>query len=221
MTPVDKQASGSNPPSGHPENPWVEAFKTIGLSVVLAFGIRMFVAEARYIPSGSMLPTLQINDRLIIDKVGYRLNDPQRGDIVVFMPPNALKDQIQDALIKRVVGLPGDTIEIRNGQVYVNNELLKENYVASDSNPAAPVTPTSEHQLTRINVCPPAQRFLEQAVTVPADSYLVMGDNRNSSYDSRCWGVVPRDRIIGRAVIRFWPLNSMGGIDENPLYSNP
>ncbi len=218
MTPVDKQASGSNPPSGHPENPWVEAFKTIGLSVVLAFGIRMFVAEARYIPSGSMLPTLQINDRLIIDKVGYRLNDPERGDIVVFMPPDALQDQIQDALIKRVVGLPGDTVEIRNGQVYVNNELLQENYVASNRNPAEPITPSSEHQQTEIEVCPPNQRFLEQAVTVPADSYLVMGDNRNSSYDSRCWGVVPRDRIIGRAVIRFWPLNSLGGIDRSPLY---
>ena len=80
------------------ENPWIEGIKTVGLSVVLAIGIRQFVAEARYIPSGSMLPTLQINDRLIIDKLGYKFGDPKRGDIVVFNPTEALSKTYKDAL---------------------------------------------------------------------------------------------------------------------------
>jgi signal peptidase I len=96
------------------ENPWVEAAKTIVLSAVLAFGIRSFVAEARYIPSGSMLPTLQINDRLIIDKISYNFRNPDRGDIVVFSPTDELKKQnFKDAFIKRVIGLPGDKVEVK------------------------------------------------------------------------------------------------------------
>jgi signal peptidase I len=106
------------------ENPWVEAFKTITLSAVLAFGIRSFVAEARYIPSGSMLPTLQINDRLIIDKISYNFRNPERGDIVVFSPTDALKAQnFKDAFIKRLLGLPGDKVEVKEGRVYVNDQL--------------------------------------------------------------------------------------------------
>jgi signal peptidase I len=98
------------------ENPWVEAAKTIVLSAVLAFGIRSFVAEARYIPSGSMLPTLQINDRLIIDKLSYDFRNPQRGDIVVFSPTDELKKQnFKDAFIKRLIGLPGDKVEVKGG----------------------------------------------------------------------------------------------------------
>src|SRR5919199_3275776 len=90
------------------ENAWVEAFKTIALSGVLAFGIRSFVAEARYIPSGSMLPTLQINDRLIIDKISYNFRNPERGDIIVFSPTDELRRQkFKDAFIKRLIGLPG------------------------------------------------------------------------------------------------------------------
>lgn len=198
------------------ENPWIEAIKTVGLSVVLAIGIRQFVAEARYIPSGSMLPTLQINDRLIIDKLGYKLTDPKRGDIVVFNPPEALSDY-KDAFIKRIVGLPGEKLEVKNGRVYVNGRPLKEKYVASELDPAAPLNGNSQHQQTEIN-CPPKMRFLEQPQTVPSDSYLVMGDNRQQSYDSRCWGFVPRENIIGRAIFRFWPMNHLGGLDESPIY---
>lgn len=177
------------------ENPWVEAFKTITLSAVLAFGIRSFVAEARYIPSGSMLPTLQINDRLIIDKISYNFRNPERGDIVVFSPTDALKAQnFKDAFIKRLLGLPGDKVEVKEGRVYVNDQLLKENYIEEKPN---------------YNFGP---------VTVPPNQYLVLGDNRNNSYDSHYWGYVPRDRIIGRAVVRFWPLNRVGEIDPIPQY---
>lgn len=178
------------------ENPWVEGLKTIALSAVLAFGIRTFVAEARYIPSGSMLPTLQINDRLIIDKVSYHFVEPHRGDIVVFSPTEALRAQnFKDAFIKRIIGLPGDTVEIADGKVYVNGEALAENYLQD---------------------YPDYQWGPE---VVPQDQYLVLGDNRNNSFDSHLWGFVPRENIIGRAVVRFWPLNRMGGVGE-PQYQN-
>jgi len=173
-----------------PENPWVEGFKTIGLSVFLAIGIRSFVAEARYIPSGSMEPTLQINDRLIIDKISYNFRQPQRGDIVVFSPTEALKQQnFKDAFIKRVIGLPGETVEVKGGRVYVNDQALREQYIEEEP------------------------EYSYGPVTVPEDNYLVLGDNRNNSYDSHYWGFVPRDNIIGRAIVRFWPLDRVGEVD--------
>lgn len=192
------------------ENPWIEGLKTIALSGILALGIRTLVAEARWIPSGSMLPTLQINDRLIIDKVSYHFQDPKRGDVVVFSPTEALKQQdFKDAFIKRVIGLPGDTVELQGGKVYVNNQPLVEKYL-------------DQGQKTIIDVCNnpnhPAPYYLSKAVTVPPNSYLVLGDNRQSSYDSRCWGLVPRENIIGRATVRFWPLHSLGGLNKDPVY---
>lgn len=178
------------------ENPWTEALKTIALSAVLAFGIRSFVAEARYIPSGSMLPTLQINDRLIIDKISYNFHNPERGDIIVFNPTDTLKQQnFKDAFIKRLIGLPGDKVEVKDGKVYVNNQPLNhENYIEDKPN------------------------YSFGPVTVPPNQFLVLGDNRNNSYDSHYWGFVPRDRIIGRAVVRFWPPNRVGEIDPIPQY---
>lgn len=172
------------------ENPWVEGFKTIGLSIFLAIGIRSFVAEARYIPSGSMEPTLQINDRLIIDKISYNFRQPQRGDIVVFSPTEALKQQnFKDAFIKRVIGLPGETVEVKGGRVYVNGQVLREQYIEEEA------------------------EYSYGPVTVPEDNYLVLGDNRNNSYDSHYWGFVPRNNIIGRAIVRFWPLDRVGEVD--------
>jgi len=206
MTRAESNVSEENTPQGNGsqeeqprksgENPWVEVAKTIGLSAVLAFGIRTFVAEARYIPSGSMLPTLQINDRLIVDKVGYHFRDPQRGDIVVFSPTDALQRQnFHDAFIKRVIGLPGETVEVKGGRVYVNGQPLRENYVQD------------------------SPQYQYGPVTVPTDSYLVLGDNRNNSYDSHYWGFVPREKIIGRAVVRFWPPNRVGEIQPDPSYA--
>lgn len=194
MTRVQDQASDKNPQSTS-ENPLLEGVKTIGLSVILALGIRTFVAEARYIPSGSMLPTLQINDRLIVDKLSYHFQTPQRGDIVVFSPTDTLKQQnFKDAFIKRVIGLPGEKVAVKGGRVYINNKPLQEKYIED------------------------APDYQYGPVTVPTDSYLVLGDNRNNSYDSHYWGFVPRDRIIGRAVVRFWPLNRLGELDPEPLY---
>ena len=194
MTRVESKISDDNSPQKTTENPWVEGLKTIGLSAILAFGIRTFVAEARYIPSGSMEPTLQVNDRLIVDKLGYHFKDPQRGDIVVFSPTDTLEKQnFHDAFIKRVIGLPGETVEVKSGRVYVNDRPHSEKYIKEI----------------------PDYHWGPQKV--PQGSYLVLGDNRNNSYDSHYWGFVPRDKIIGRAVVRFWPVGRVGEISE-PSY---
>lgn len=195
MARVHSKTSDDNSPRQTAENPWMEGLKTIALSAVLAFGIRTFVAEARYIPSGSMLPTLQVNDRLIVDKLGYHFKDPERGDIVVFQPTEELERQkFHDAFIKRVIGLPGEKVEVKNGQVFVNDKPLKENYVED------------------------APQYQWGPQVVPQESYLVLGDNRNNSYDSHYWGFVPREKIIGRAVVRFWPMERVGEIKPEPGY---
>lgn len=174
-----------------PENPWLEAFKTIVTAGILAFGIRTFVAEARYIPSSSMEPTLLINDRLIIEKISYHLREPKRGDVVVFNPTKALQEKnFKDAFIKRIIGLPGDTVKVSKGIVYVNGGKLSEDYIAQK----------------------PDYEF--GPVTVPGGQYLVLGDNRNNSYDSHYWGFVPKEKLIGRALFRFWPFDRLGMLNE-------
>ncbi|EHC12821.1 signal peptidase I [Fischerella thermalis] len=213
---MQNQVTDNNNSTQKPDSSWIaELGRTIVLSIVLALGIRTFVAEARWIPSGSMEPTLHGSpnqweaDKIIVDKLSYKFSNPQRGDIVVFSPTKELqKEDYQDAFIKRIIALPGEQVALKNGKVYINNQPLSENTYLSPS------------QQTVVNVCTsgPQPPFLAKSVTIPPDSYLVLGDNRNSSYDSRCWGVVPRENIIGRAVIRFWPLNNIGGIDKSPLY---
>ncbi|MEM9805436.1 MAG: signal peptidase I [Cyanobacteria bacterium P01_D01_bin.56] len=176
-------------------NIWVESVQTIGLSIVLALGIRQFVAEARYIPTGSMEPTLQVNDRLVVEKISYHLNDPDRGDIIVFWPPEELTPagQPRNAFIKRIVGLPGDTVEVADGQVFINDELIDEQYIKAPPN------------------------YQWGPTTVPEANYIVFGDNRNNSVDSHAWPrpFLPEDQIIGKAVVRFWPPNRIGLLKKN------
>lgn len=186
------------------ESWWLEGIKTLGLALMLAFGIRTFVAEARFIPTGSMEPTLLIDDRLLVDKVGYRFGAPVRGDIVVFDPTSALqKDGFKEAFIKRIIGLPGEQVSIHNNRVYINGKLLTEPYIQPN------IT-------TSVLACGGMPAFLDKPQIIPADSYLVLGDNRDNSFDGRCWGVVPRQNIIGRAAIRFWPLNRLSLIPGGP-----
>ncbi|ACB52969.1 signal peptidase I [Crocosphaera subtropica ATCC 51142] len=195
MTRSVKQDKNKRPQSPKKENPWVELTQTVVTAVILAFGIRTFVAEARYIPSSSMEPTLEINDRLIIEKLSYHFREPVRGDVVVFNPTEALKAQdFHDAFIKRIIGLPGETIQVKEGKVYVNGKEITEKYIAED--------PTYDYG----------------PVVVPEGEYLVLGDNRNNSYDSHYWGFVPKDKIIGKAFVRFWPFNRLGSLDQQPLY---
>jgi signal peptidase I len=200
--PALRAQSYNSPYSAPPakDNPLLEVAKTLGLSIFLAFGIRHFVAEPRYIPSESMVPTLEINDRLMIDKISYRWAIPKRGDIIVFTPNEKFRKEnpapanSKDALIKRVIGVPGETVEVREGKVYVNNQPLKERYTAA----------------------PPDYEWGPEIV--PSNSYLVLGDNRNNSYDSHFWGYVPQENIIGRAVFRFWPPDRVGELTPQPLY---
>lgn len=173
---------------------WSENITILVLAVGLAFFIRTFVAEPRYIPSESMLPTLEIGDRLIVEKLSYYTHLPQRGDIVVFAPPPQLREQgyLEDqAFIKRVIGLPGNTIEVKDGRVYVDRELLTEAYIAE----------------------PP--HYAMSPMVVPPDQLFVMGDNRNNSNDSHVWGFLPKTNIIGHACFRFWPLERLGGVDKS------
>lgn len=186
-----------HPPLHHSENPWLEAGKTLVTALILALGIRTFVAEARYIPSSSMEPTLEINDRLIIEKVSYHFREPERGDVVVFNTNDIplLEKNFKDAFIKRVIGLPGETIQVKMGKVFVNGQPLSENYIAQ------------------------SPEYDYGPATVPLGHYLVLGDNRNNSYDSHYWGFVPKENIIGRAAVRFWPVARMGEIAPTPAYA--
>lgn len=161
------------------------------LPTSLALFIRTFAAEARWIPSEAMHPTLQKNDRLIIDKLSYRFQNPQRGNIVVFLPTEKIKQEnpnLKDAFIKRIIGLPGDKVEVKAGKVYINARPLQEKYIAE------------------------APQYQYGAVTVPPNSYFVLGDNRNNSYDSPFWGFVPRENIIGKATKIYSPFERMGSL---------
>jgi signal peptidase I len=172
-----------------------ENIEAILIAVVLALFIRTFVVQAFKIPSGSMLETLQIGDHILVNKFifGTRVpftdlsvlpvRVPGRGDIVVFKYP---VDEKRD-FIKRVIGLPGDTIVIKNKTVFINGEELVDEYV--------------EHRDANII---PGQRDNYGPVTVPDDSYFVMGDNRDGSFDSRFWGYVKKDEIVGKALIIYW-----------------
>ena len=166
---------------------------SVAASVGALVGARIFLFESRYIPSGSMEPTLRKEDRVIVNKWVYYSQSPQRGDVVVFQPTQTLQQQnFHDAFIKRIVGLPGETVMVKQGKVFINNQPLPEPYIAE----------------------PPQYQW--GPVTVPLNQYVVFGDNRNNAYDSHYWGFVPRDRIIGRAVVRFWPPQRVGSLGEQP-----
>jgi signal peptidase I len=202
------------------ENFWLETAKVVGLSVTLAMGMRQFVAEARFIPTGSMEPTLQLDDRVMVEKISYRFHTPQRGDIIVFEPNDVLKaENFKDALIKRVIGLPGDQVTVLNDQVTINGQALAENYPSGQH--ADEMTKIYEEQHRRnskVSLWSPKSRGPNYEGMVPAGHYLVLGDHRSGSSDSRDWGFVPQDRIVGKAIVRFWPLRRMGNIDPQPSY---
>ncbi len=158
--------------------------KAILFSLALALVLRAAVVEAFVVPTGSMRPTIHEGDRLLGSKFHYRFHDPRVGDIVVFRPPEtaqrAMGPEVK-RLVKRVVAVAGDTVEIRGGVVLVNGQALEEPYVES----------------------PPRYRL--ERVTVPADHLFVLGDNRNQSNDSHFWGFVAETDLIAHVFARYWP----------------
>jgi len=191
-----------------------DSIEAIVVALLLAFVIRAFIVQAFKIPSGSMLETLQIGDHLLVTKFAYdvrlpsniwldttdgkvlaKTGDPERGDIVVFKFP---EDETKD-FIKRVIGLPGETIEIRNKVVYVDGQPIDEPYA----------------QHTKFTRNPIRDDF--GPFTVPQDEFFVMGDNREGSYDSRWWGPVKRQKIVGKALVIYWSWGSLTDIRFNRI----
>lgn len=157
----------------------VEFVIILVVAFALVFGfVRPVVAEPFKIPTESMVPTLEVGDRVLANKISYDLSNVQHGDVVVFESP-----QSSDVLIKRAVGLPGDTLEIRAGKLYLNGEPQKEPYLKLDARYSQPLGP----------------------IVVPEGHFFAMGDNRMNSNDSRDYGPVPEGNLIGEAEVRFWP----------------
>ncbi len=168
-----------------------DTVQVIFFALILTFVLRSYVVEARGIPTGSMIPTLAIGDKLLVDKIVFKFNSLHHKDIVVFAPPpEAQIGSVKTDFIKRIIGLPGDTIQVTSGTVFVNNKPLTEPYIAQKPN---------------YNYGP---------VTVPEGSVFVMGDNRNNSFDSHAWGFLPVENIKGRAFFRYWPVNRVGPIEK-------
>ena len=160
-----------------------ELLETILPALLIALLINVFIGQATRVEGQSMEPNLHSEQRLVVEKLSYRFHGPQRFDIVVLKMPS----QGEELLIKRVIGLPGETVEIRDGQVYVNGNLLEEPFTDQSTHPGRNST-----------------------VTVPPLHIYVMGDNRDRSNDSRSFGPVPIESVIGRAWLSYWPIEQIG-----------
>lgn len=169
-------------------------FKDYLLPVIIALAIvvvlRMFVIGMYYVPSGSMIPTLEINDRVVATKFTYQIGEPERGDVVVFKYPVNEEQGIETVIyVKRCIGLPGETLEIKNNTVFIDGTPLVEDYLN---------TGTSMPDFG--------------PVTIPEGEYFMMGDNRNDSSDSRVWGTVKDKYLVAKAQFIYWPFSHMGGL---------
>jgi signal peptidase I len=193
---------------------FVELVVIVGFAIGLALLIQAYVVKPFQIPSGSMIPTLEINQRVLVNRLSYHFGDPQVGEIVVFHPPlgadgpgpqcgapredgrpcaEPVEERSSTNFIKRIVAGPGDTIAIRDGVPIVNGEPADEDFTR-DCNRGGFGSGCN----------------LPRSITVPPDHYFMMGDNRGASDDSRFWGPVPREWIIGKTFATYWPPNRIG-----------
>jgi signal peptidase I len=193
---------GTSPPEKEHSGRWViELVAVVVVAIVVAILLRTFVAATYSIPSGSMEPTLQIGDRIVVDKLAYHLHGVGTGDIIVFSTPpneNCAGPPVAD-LVKRVIGLPGQTVSLSSGgRVYINGKLLIEPWLPSGQRADTYPGPSGEPYA------------LHQPYRVPAGDVYVMGDNRTQSCDSRYWGPVRQSTIVGKVDVRLWPFSRLG-----------
>jgi signal peptidase I len=170
----------ATPPPAKKKNDSI--LKDLVVGILIWLFVIFVIGEPREVPSGSMLPTIQLGDRLWTDIIGLRFSPIKRGDILVFTPPIPSTDPF----IKRVIGLPGETVAIGDGQVLINGKPIDEPYIAQPPN------------------------YVYGPITIPPNKYLMLGDNRNNSTDGHVWGLLDRSQVKSRAIFRFWPLNHMG-----------
>jgi signal peptidase I len=170
----------------------IEWIIVIGAALIVALFVRTFLLAAFYIPSESMESTLNIGDRVLVNKLSYHLHDVHRGDVVVFKRPPGETDATIKDLIKRVVALPGETVSCQNQKIVIGGQILDEPYL--DAGVAACGVGSCELKTQ----------------TVPPDYIWVMGDNRGASQDSRCFGPIAQKLLVGRAFVRVWPLSHLG-----------
>jgi signal peptidase I len=197
--PDDSSGRTSRRRKSSPTRSLVEWIAVFAGAIVVALLIKTFLVQAFYIPSASMNPTLLEGDRVLVNKLSYHFHDVNRGDVVVFerdpSQPDSSPDETKD-LIKRVIGLPGENIYFDNGRVFINGKALDEPYL-----------PPGTNTLQGTISC-----TVDKPCQVPQGDVWVMGDNRTNSQDSRYIGPVSEDTIVGRAFVRVWPLNRLGGL---------
>jgi len=179
-----------------------EIVETLVLTLIIFLVIQTFVAQPYKVQQQSMEHTLEPDQYVLVDKLTPRFDTYKRGDIVVFSPPPDWSREDETPFIKRVIGLGGDTVEIRDGDVFINGTRLAESYTYGQ--PAEPAQPTT--------VSGDENRWV-----VPADELFLMGDHRSNSADSRTFGPVPSEKVIGRAWLRYWPIDVFG-ILPTPTY---
>ncbi len=188
----------------------IELVVIVAIALGVALGIQAFLVKPFRIPSESMVPTLEVGQRVLVNRVGLRFDDPQRGDVVVFKPPpnadenscpvshpadqgcpRSAEGKSDTNFIKRVVAVGGDRLSVRRGRVYIDGERQREPYIRPDAS---------------CGIC-----NLPEPLVVPDGHYYMMGDNRGASADSRQWGPVPDDNVIGNAFATYWPPAQWGG----------
>jgi signal peptidase I len=189
----------------HLKNDTIEWIKAILIAIIIVVVIRWFLFTPTLVSGISMQPNFENKERLIVNKIIYNIRDPKRGEVVVFHAPEK-KDYI-----KRVIGLPGDTVMVKGDDVYINGEIIRESYIQAQVDEAR-AKGTSYNRIVNFKVEADGIR----AATVPEGTVFVMGDNRSNSKDSRYdeVGFIPFDKIVGRADIVFWPLDEMKLIDH-------
>ncbi len=174
----------------------IEWVVVVVCALAVAVVVKTFLIQAFYIPSTSMTPTLEVGDRVLVNKVSFDIDDVNRGDIIVFRRPDDWRAGDIDDLIKRVIGLPGETVSWVDGQVLINGEVLDEPWLPADVQ-----TPAFDQASTCVPQC-----------TIPDDSVFVLGDNRPNSSASNQYGPLDFEQVVGRAFVRVWPIGSIGGL---------